>query len=58
MFGMPSGDVTFRYALKVAQDAPELLKRESESLHLTSRFKDLLGRFVQRSVPTASVLSR
>ena len=43
-----------RYVLKSAEDPPTLLERESEQLHLSSRFKALIAVFLPNSARRAS----
>jgi hypothetical protein len=46
-----------RFALKAASEPRKLLEQESESLHLDSRLRDLLGRFVP-SRPKATLFDK
>jgi hypothetical protein len=46
-----------RFALKAASEPRKLVEQESESLHLDSRLRDLLGRFVP-SRPKATLFDK
>ena len=47
-----------RYALKTASDPQRMLEQESNELHLSTEFKSLLERFVQKATrPAAEPLS-
>jgi len=43
-----------RYTLKTARDTRKLFEQESEELHLSSRFKSLLGPFVPKNAKQVS----
>ena len=43
-----------RYELKTAADPGELLEQESERLHLSPLFRDLLGQFMPRKAESAA----